>query len=290
MEFRFLQPEQFPQLYAAFIDAFSDYVVKMQPSEAGFLDMLTRRGINYHLSIAAFENDQIVAFNINGLDLWQDKLTIYDIGTGVHPQYRGKGLATQLFQFSLLKLRETYAVQYILEVIDINHAAIKTYEKLGFQTVRKLACFKLTDLTKLKSYTPNDYAQNTIQYQQVSLLDWPLVVKFWDWQPSWQNSINSMKRTELTPNIIVAYHDENCVGYGIIFPATGDIPQLAVDKDYRRRGIGREILQRLMATLDNGAMAKMINIDADAIDNLTFCRAMGMETIVDQYEMCWPLS
>src|SRR5262245_61844932 len=143
MEYRFLYEEMFPQLHAAFIAAFSDYAVKMQPSAAQFSEMLTRRGIRYDLSVGVFRGDELVGFNLNGLDFWKDRLTVYDTGTGVIPEYRGQHIAARMFEFSLPKLTESSAQQYLLEVIASNAAAIKVYEQVGFRETRKLQSFRL---------------------------------------------------------------------------------------------------------------------------------------------------
>ena len=50
-----------------------------------------------------------------------------------------------------------------------------------------------------------------------------------------------------TLRFVGAYHaDTGLVGYGIVEPGTGDIPQLAVHPDYRRRGVGTRVLRRLL--------------------------------------------
>lgn len=281
MEYRFLQKEIFPQLYPTFIRAFSDYAVKMQPSEEQLFEMLTRRGIRYDLSVGAFSGHQLVGFNLNGLDLWKGRLTVYDTGTGVIPEYRGQGIASRIFAFSLPKLRQVSAQQYILEVIDTNLSAIKVYKKVGFREVRQLESFKLSgSVTK----SPGEELTG-IELRMAYEPDWDLFQSFWDWEPSWQNSINSIKRSLDTKVLVCACSEGSCVGYGIVYPSNGDIPQLAVNKGYRRRGIGTQILQSLEMQIRGGQTGRMINIDRSADATLGFCKAIGMQRIVDQYEM-----
>lgn len=281
MEYRFLQKEIFPQLYSTFIKAFSDYAVKMQPSEGQLLEMLTRRGIRYDLSVGAFNDHQLVGFNLNALDLWKGRLTVYDTGTGVIPEYRGQGIASQIFAFSLPKLKQASAQQYILEVIDTNVSAIKVYEKVGFREVRKLESFKSSGSV---ARSPIEEATET-QLRIVSEPDWELFQSFWDWEPAWQNSINSIKRSLDIKVVVCAYSEGRCVGYGVVYPSNGDIPQLAIDKGYRRRGIGTRLLQSLETQIKMEQIGRMINIDASAESTLRFCEAVGMKKIVNQYEM-----
>ncbi|HET9532072.1 MAG TPA: GNAT family N-acetyltransferase [Blastocatellia bacterium] len=286
MEYRFLQKENFPQLYSAFIEAFSDYVVKMQPSEEQFFEMLTRRGVRYDLSVGAFSGHRLVGFNLNALDLWKGRLTVYDTGTGVIPEYRGQAIASEIFAFSFPKLKQVSAQQYILEVIDSNLSAIKLYKKVGFREVRKLESFRLSDSVR-RSLSEESTG---IELRIAPEPDWDLFQSFWDWEPSWQNSINSIKRSLDNKVLVCAFSEGSCVGYGIIYPSNGDIPQLAVNKGYRRRRIGTQILQSLEMQIRNGQSGRMVNIDASAEGTLGFCKAVGMQKIVNQYEMLLELS
>lgn len=281
MEYRFLHRRMFPQIYAAFIAAFSDYSVKMQPSQEQLSEMLTRRGARYDLSVGAFVDERMVGFNLNGFDLWNSRLTVYDTGTGVIPEYRGQNIASRLFEFSLPKLKSESAQQYLLEVIDTNIPAIKVYKNAGFREARKLECFTLS----------NDAANSPveestgIELKIESHPDWERFQSFWDWQPSWQNSINSIERSLDTKVLVCVFSGGDCVGYGIVYPSNGDIPQLAIHKEYRRRGIGARLLQHLAMQINSGQTGRMINIDGAADGTLKFCEAVGMQKIVSQHEM-----
>lgn len=281
MEYRFLQKEIFPQLYAAFINAFSDYAVKMQPSQEQFFEMLTRRGIRYDLSVGAFSGGQLVGFNLNALDLWKGRLTVYDTGTGVIPQYRGQSIASQIFAFSLPKLKQVSAQHYILEVIDTNVSAIRVYQNVGFRTSRKLESFKLDGSVTVSSKKETVGIELRIESEP----DWELFQSFWDWEPSWQNSISSINRSLDKKVVAGAFFEGRCVGYGIVYPSNGDIPQLAINEAYRRRGIGTRILQSLEAQIEREQTGRMINVDAAAEGTLRFCEGVGMKKIVSQYEM-----
>src|SRR5262249_47935471 len=148
------------------------------------------------------------------------------------------GIAKRLFEFSLPKLKELQAKQYILEVIENNLSAIKAYSNLGFRETRKYQSYKLEGKTNRTNRT--DICD--VQYRDVLNADWELYKTFWDFQPSWQNSINSINRSLIKRVIVGAYLEDRCFGYGIVFPSTGDIPQIAVDKSYRKKGIGSEII------------------------------------------------
>ena len=64
------------------------------------------------------------------------------VSVAVLPPYRRQGLASQLIQESTKALATEYnAKEIILEVRSTNHAAIKLYEKLGFQRIRILKAY-----------------------------------------------------------------------------------------------------------------------------------------------------
>ena len=69
--------------------------------------MLKRRGYNPQLSFAAFDNDEIVAFTLNGTGTFNGVLTAYDTGTGTIKQYRGQSIAGKIFTHSLPFLKES---------------------------------------------------------------------------------------------------------------------------------------------------------------------------------------
>ncbi len=78
--------------------------------------------------------------------------------------------------------------------------------------------------------------------------DWRELTEFWDFVPSWQNSIDSINAVSDSFIYSIVRFDDNIVGYGVIDKKTGDIPQIAVNKNYRRKGIARSILTDLIKT------------------------------------------
>lgn len=65
------------------------------------------------------------------------------------------------------------------------------------------------------------------------------MTKFWDFKPSWQNSIDSSNAVSDTFIYSIVKVNDDIVGYGIIDKKTGAIPQIAVDKN-----IEVEVLER----------------------------------------------
>ena len=85
--------------------------------------------------------NKIVAFTLNGIGYFNRIPTAYDTGTGTLKNYRGKGLATKIFEYSIPYLKSANVKQYLLEVLQYNTKAVSVYRKLGFEVIRE---FNLT--------------------------------------------------------------------------------------------------------------------------------------------------
>lgn len=257
---RSLRADDFDAIHRAFVDAFSDYVVPMQPSPDALREMFTRRGWVPELSSGIFEDEQLVAFTINGFDGARG----YDTGAGVIPSHRRRGLARQTMAHSIALLRAAGATRYVLEVLEANTAAAALYRDVGFVETRKLDCWMFTGAP----------ASSPAERPGVP----PGAVEWWDIQPSWQNTTASIHRSR-DPHVVIADDD----GYVIVFPSTGDVPQFAVRRDARRQGIGTRLL-RTAATIANKPL-RIINIDARNEPIAAFLTAIGAKRFVRQIEM-----
>ena len=121
MQIKSLSQTDFSTIFKAFKQAFADY--ELQLNEIQLQTMLKRRGFNPDLSFAAFDNDEIVSFTLNGIGNFNGIPTAYDTGTGTLKEYRGQGLATQIFEHSIPYLKEAGIQQYLLEVLQHNTKA-----------------------------------------------------------------------------------------------------------------------------------------------------------------------
>src|SRR5688572_6486329 len=133
---RTLTHDDFESLHAAFLAAFSDYVVKFALTPEQLAEMLTRRGWVPEVSVGAFEDGTMVAFTLNGVE--GDRA--YDTGTGVIPTHRRRGLGRALMERSFELLSDRCST-YVLEVLEPNTKAAELYRAIGFEVVRTLQCW-----------------------------------------------------------------------------------------------------------------------------------------------------
>ena len=270
-------------LHKAFVEAFSDYQVKIDLPLWKLQQMLQRRGYLPEKSMGAFKDEVLVGFILNGYRKWNGRPTVYDAGTGVIPEYRKQGLTTNIFQKVLELLKDDGVEQYLLEVIQQNTAAYELYRKKGFEITRTFSCYKL-DKSNFK-------LQNTFSIEHVdgfTAAEWTHLREFWDFNPSWQNSIESVCALSGEFCYSIVRFDNKIVGYGIIEKKTGDIPQIAVDRNYRRKGIAKNILSDIISNTEASKVA-VINVDDSSKVSKDFLSALGFLHYVDQYEMIMDL-
>ncbi len=283
LQIRSLQNTTFETLYLAFNEAFKDYNRSWNPYE--FKDLLKRRGYVPEISFGAFADDKLVSFTFNCIDNYNGKKTAYDAGTGTLEAYRGKGLSTKIFEASIPYLKEAGVNQYLLETQTTNHTAISVYKKIGFQIKRELSYFvQNTADVSIKSIKTDD----DIIIEPIEITDAEKAIEFCDFVPSWQNSFASLRRTELALKSIGAFIEDELVGYGIIVPESGDIPQLVVRKSNRRKGIGAALLSELLKG-NHHATTRIINVDTNCRDIKAFLAAQNIFPLGAQYEMIMKL-
>ena len=83
----------------------------------------------------------------------------------------------------------------------------------------------------------------------------------------------------MDPHVLLGDSD----GYAILFPSTGDVPQLAVRRDARRRGIGTRLVETAAALAQKPL--RFINVDARDAGIAAFLDALGARRFVRQIEM-----
>jgi len=268
-------------IYEAFVNAFADYVEPFNLTFQQLKYMIERRGCSLSLSFGAFHGDELVGFTLNGIGDWNGDLTAYDTGTGIIKEFRKKGIATKMFNESLPVLREHNISQYLLEVIRTNTSAFDLYKKAGFKVSRE---FDYYSSTKDKLQIKANMLKKEFSIKEIVNPNWDLLKTFWDFVPSWQNSIDSINRKSDYFNIMGIFENDIIVGYGIVEKTTGDIPQLGIANKYRRKGLATALVRHLIE-FSEGDEIKIINIDATYEPFKKFAESINLPPGFGQYEM-----
>jgi ribosomal protein S18 acetylase RimI-like enzyme len=269
----------FDTLYTAFNEAFRSYEVQVNKDE--LLVMLKRRGFVPELSFGAFENNKLVSFTLNGIGRFNGQLTAYDTGTGTIETFRGRGIASKVFTDSIPYLKAAGISQYLLEVLQHNTNAVSVYKKLGFIVSREFNYFKQTN-TEVKLLA-KDFPI-TFSIKEISIDNKDRFVRFWDFIPSWQNSFEAIQRCTTDFIIMGAHLKQKLVGYCIFEPNSGDITQIAIDKVYRRNGIGSALLNE-QVRYNRHPSVKAINSEITCKEMTAFMASKNIPLTGRQFEM-----
>ena len=278
-EIRSLANSTFDELFDCHIEAFKDY--PFQWSKAALQKTIHRRGYDPVLSFGAFYENKLVAFTWNGVGMFNNIKTAYDTGTGTIEEYRGKGLASKIFEHSIAFLKAAGIQQYILEVLTENEKAFSVYRKQGFETTRIFDCFR-TNSNEWQ--VPEVNGHNEITLKEIGFGYRQQMEAMIDFNLSWQNNFQALLKNPDDFIVIGAFNNDALIGYGILEPASGDIPQLAVAKNERRKGIGSIILAKLQQ-LNKADIVKVVNIPSTETGIIDFVTKNGIPKIVSQYEM-----
>lgn len=279
MEIKSLGKTDFKTIYIAFSNAFADYDIQLSSNE--LRAMLKRRGFNPDLSFAAFEGNSVVAFTLNGIGSFNGIKMAYDTGTGTLKDYRGQGLATKIFEYSIPHLNEANINHYLLEVLQHNTKAVSIYSKIGFKVARELNYFVWKN-EEIKNEIINYNTRYQIEIFDVNQYD--SISAFWDFYPSWQNSFESIQRARECFINLGVFSDKKLIGYCIFEPDSGDITQIAVDKAHRRKGIASLLLQEV-SKLNKNTKTKLINTDISCSSIVDFLKAKNIKITGKQFEM-----
>ena len=263
------------KILTAFNESFSDYFVPLKLTMDQLASKMITDKIDLELSVGVFENKKLIAFILHGFDIINNQKVVYNGGTGVIPEKRGYGLTKQMYLFNLPLLEEKGIDKIILEVISKNIQAIKSYQKVGFKTIRELACYK-------GSFNTTN-SNNKIEIKTLQNYPWEAMESFWDITPTWQNSKNAVNILKKVNSSWGAYMNDELVGYLIYNPTSHRIQQMATHRYFRKKGIASKLITELVSKYGN--TFSVINVDKKAKDLTSFFDSIGYEEYIEQLEM-----
>lgn len=278
IHYKYLSGIELEVVFAANIEAFSDYFVPMEMTKEDFRNHLMQNAVDLSMSVGAFSDGKLIGYTLNGFGDWDGVSTVYDAGTGVVPEYRRQGIGTALFEFMLSTLKEIGTQQMLLEVLTNNEKAIDLYRKIGFEKSRTLNFYEQTSLIKSRQ-------TKKLRLKVIDEPDWKFLSAFGDVASSWQYSQESFGRSIAKKEIIGAFWEDACVGFAALFPISGSIGQLAVQKNYRRRGIGSNLVSEMQARIQSEKKLRFSNVDENLEGIPEFCASLGFKQGISQFEM-----
>lgn len=270
MHFKTLENLTVAELTTLFNQAFADYFIKVELSADFMQEKIKSEDIILDKSVGVFVDEKPVAFILHALR----NNVAYNAGTGVIPEFRGQHATVKMYNYILPKLKSEGVSEVLLEVIDENIQAIKSYKKVGFIIEQKLPCFK-GELLELKGNT-------SVQITKIEDINLNLLESFWEWQPTWQQSTPTLAKL---PDYILfgAFLNNKLVGYIYANVDLGRVAQFAVKPEFRKLGIGTSLFQYFAerCTCEIG----VFNTDGNHAETHNFLLKIGLKHILSQNKM-----
>ncbi len=272
--FKTLENTPISTITKAFNEAFADYFVPFQVTEAYLANRWMGARVDYGLSVGVFDGPRLVGFMMFGRDELDGILTAHNTATGVIPIHRGSRLVEQMYAFIIPLLRNASVKLSTLEVITKNTRAIKAYTNAGYTVRRKLLCFsgKITLENPFKT-TTQLIRKNEIPWDELGALP--------AYDSSWELSERAIRILAADYACLALVAEENIKAYVVINPENGFIGQLGfADRNPALHGT------TLFAALGTEFDAVRINnIDEKETELIAFLKSTGLTNHVNQFEM-----
>lgn len=262
--FRSLQEISLQQLSACMNCAFSDYEQPICFTPESLQYYLTASAVDLSLSFGAFCGEMLVAFILNSGGRYHRQKVVFDAGTGVVPQHRGKKVFSSLFDYTSRQLQHRGIAKYYLEVLQSNHHAISIYRKKGFCIQRAYSV--------LTASGPGQGANQKVTvmpYQEFAAFPTGFSV-----EPSFEHTSDNIARNP-------RFYEVACLedrAYCIYAKRNGEIIQL----HYSDLDALKEVMSAVISRYPR-AMAK--NVDRTCCDVIQLLTEIGFVEVTRQFEM-----
>lgn len=246
-------------LHCAMLDAFSDYIVPLQPDAVTFRAALSSRGFDPEASFVAIDGEEVIGF----WNVATRNAERYLIGSGTRINHRGRGVAAGLGMAAIHAAVDAGIERFWLEVIKGNTGAEELYRKLGFDVIRKLDCYRLDRPSPDRSSCKlSDFATVAHAIQSHAT-----------WEPTWQNANETISGLELTCFL----HEKG----GAIIGAGGLVHQIAASE--------ASALEDLLAAAATVGSLTLVNVDSGDSTLYSLLQELGAHRFIVQSEMCLSL-
>jgi len=273
------------EIHAAFIDAFSDYEVRMDMPLAKLQEMMITRSCSLADSLGYFGNGKLLGFLLVGKRIMDGKIVLYDVATGVVKGHQGEGIGDALVKGIVEAARKVNADRFILEVLQNNKAAQKLYAKYGFGIARKLKCYEYSCDGKAGIQKTENQSDQAIADDETRLPADLDIAGYCTFNPSWQNSCASFLNMRANHHLHLQKNGDVLAGYGIVHTRTGSILQLGMHPDHR----STELLETIISALcrhTESAVLKYLNVEDNSLIE-SYLLDLGFRNTINQFEMAY---
>ncbi|MCM3708460.1 MULTISPECIES: GNAT family N-acetyltransferase [Cytobacillus] len=190
---------------AAWNKGFEGYLVPIKMDLQAFVNRMISEGLSPEKSIVVFMHGEPCGIIMNGFREINGRKIAWNGGTGISPEFRGKGLSAAMMEEVISIYKAEKAHTAVLEAIEENERAIKLYEKTGYVItdhllyLNKKLSHKERDLLK-----ESHFVLKTLYPEQLQSLS------MYDSKAAWQCQWQSAKHGEAA---VLINDDGNAAGY-----------------------------------------------------------------------------
>ncbi len=237
------------QIFEAFKEGFSDYMIKFDITSEKFFNLFFPiEGNSFEHSHIAIDNQVPIGLVLGGIRTYDGLKTIRCGTMCVIPNYRGKGVSQKLIELHESTARENECDQMFLECIVGNDRALKFYRNNNYYKVYDLLYFSKKGYSNLDS--PSEKKVEEIDMNSLKKLRQSL-----DTHINWQNEMEVLE--QLDPDLYGIKEKGKLVA--AIATRNKRINFLYVKKEYRNRGFARALIKRTIVSPDDKITANFTN-------------------------------
>lgn len=251
--------------------AFSDYAIPIHFIGDTFQNFLKASDIDKSLSFCAYSENTMVGFILNSSSFYQGERVVFDAGTGVIPDFRGKGVFSSLYTFAEQELLKCGIRKYYLEVLQENERAKVLYERQGFSVAREFSVMQFMGISE------KDSSQH-VQSAPLIEFDFSTVKHLTLVNPSYEHSYHIIKKSANFYRVFYTKDERDITAFCIYNTNDGRVIELG----YCSLTDLKEVLLHLASDYKT-VIAK--NIDMSYCSVMEMLLSIGFKQISSQYEM-----
>ena len=190
LEIRRLSACSFDDAVKIWNEGFQGYFVDMTLSLDRYLSRLQREGLSPEFSLMAFINGTPAGSLLNGIRTNAGRKVAWNGGTGVSPQFRGRGVGKALMRATVDLYKEHEIQVATLEAISENESAISLYQQFGYEVVDRLVFFNHEGALSERAFPqPNSQTYSAAQVAPHFVGGLEFYDESVPWQGHWQSLI-----------------------------------------------------------------------------------------------------
>lgn len=270
-------------------EGFKGYAFDMTMSVDAFIKRIPENQLSMESSIAICDQGKPVGFVMNGFRTVDGRLTAWNGGTGIIPEYRGRGLGKQLIGAALDVYREKGAEAALLEALSENEPAIKLYAKMGYRWIGDLRFYEQKEGLKPDAFAPE--GADAYQFRFGLPRDvqrFKLPVGDLPWQTHWENIAGG-------ESVIATDANGELAGYALFrktMDAGGEHQATVLyqcrtveDTGERASELLKALLSRAYAPLDANITRRAVNLRVSDERLIRILEEAGFKATVHQVHM-----